>query len=300
VSAIVVSPTTSTGEAPVFSGLWIPLITPFRHGEVDHPALHKLVTHYASQGIAGLVVCGSTGEAAALDDAEQLAVLQTVLSAVNAGASKVPVVMGVSGYHQGKVLAWVKTLAAYPLAGFLLPAPNYIRPSQAGLQGWFRAIADAAALPIIVYDIPYRTGVELQLETLLALAAHPNIQAIKDCGGDAAKTSALIADGRLAVLAGDDANIFSAVAAGAKGAIAASAHLQAVAFARVILDLQQGNLATARTQWQALSPLVKAMFAEPNPACIKAALASLGLIANELRAPMVAANLPPAGTWGLV
>lgn len=269
-----------------FSGLWIPLITPFLRGAVDHPSLTRLVRHLRASDIAGFVVCGSTGEAAALDEAEQLAVLETVTRA----ADGLPIVMGLSGYHLPKTLSWVKTLASHSLAGLLVPPPHYIRPAQAGLLHWFHTIADASALPLIVYDIPYRTGATLERETLLTLAAHPAIQAIKDCGGDALKTQALIADGRLQVLAGEDAQIFSLMALGGSGAIAASAHLQTGPFLRVLRALQQGELATARACWRPLLPLIEALFAEPNPGPIKAVLAHQGLIHNELRAPMTAAT----------
>lgn len=270
-----------------FSGLWIPLVTPFRNGEVDHPALAKLVQHYKQFAIAGLVVCGSTGEAAALDDGEQLAVLTTVLAAVESTA-KLKVVMGLSGYNLPATCAWVKTLARFPLAGLLVPAPHYIRPPQAGLLLWFAAIADAAAAPLVVYDIPYRTGVAISLETLRQLARHPNIAAIKDCGGDAAKTQALVHDGALQVLAGEDAQIFSTVAMGGVGAIAAAAHLRTAEFAAVITLLQRGELLMARAAWAPLPAHIAAMFAEPNPVRIKAALAGMGLIGNALRLPMVA------------
>ncbi|MCZ8256416.1 MAG: dihydrodipicolinate synthase family protein, partial [Polaromonas sp.] len=132
-----------------FSGLWIPLVTPFDQGKVDHAALKRLVAHYRARGIAGLVVCGSTGEAAALSDEEQLEVLQTVM----AEASGLPVIMGVSGYHLGKTVARVRALSSLNIAGILLPAPSYIRPSQAGLIEWFTALADASAAPVVLYDI---------------------------------------------------------------------------------------------------------------------------------------------------
>ncbi len=273
-------------HAPDFSGLWIPLITPFKNGDVDHPALTKLVKHYASCGIAGFVACGSTGEAAALSEDEQLAVLKTIL----AGASQLPVIMGLSGYHLPQTLDWVRTLRQFAVAGLLVPAPHYIRPSQAGLLHWFTALADASASPLLIYDIPYRTGVHLYLETLLKLADHPNISGIKDCGGDAAKTLALIADGRLQVLAGEDAQTFTTVAQGGAGAIAASAHLNTQTFAQVIAQLRSDNLAKARELWKPLPQHISAMYAQPNPACIKAELARQGWICNELRAPMMAAG----------
>ncbi|OGB32451.1 MAG: 4-hydroxy-tetrahydrodipicolinate synthase [Burkholderiales bacterium RIFCSPLOWO2_12_FULL_61_40] len=269
-----------------FSGLWIPLITPFSHGAVDHPALAKLVQHLCTTGIAGFVACGSTGEAAALDKEEQLAVLDTVLQA----AEGLPTVMGLSGYHLPHTLAWVKTLATRPLAGLLVPTPHYIRPSQAGLLQWFHAIADASALPLIVYDIPYRTGVRIELDTLRQLGRHPGIQAIKDCGGDAAKTQALLAEGQLQVLAGEDGQIFSTAALGGHGAIAASAHVQTERFVRVLSLLRSGQLAQARACWRPLLPLIEAMFAEPNPAPLKALLAHQGFITNELRSPMTQAT----------
>lgn len=269
-----------------FQGLWIPLVTPFKDGAVDHPALARLTTTLAAQGVAGFVACGSTGEAAALDKDEQLAVLETVLSA----AQGLPVVMGLSGYHLGQTVAWVQTLARYPLAGLLVPAPHYIRPSQDGLLHWFRTLADASAVPLVVYDIPYRTGATLATNTLLALAEHPRIRAIKDCGGHAAKTQALIADGRLAVLAGEDAQMFTTLAWGGHGAIAASAHWQAPRFVELMELLRVGDLPEARRVWQALSPWIDACFAEPNPAPLKAVLAHAGWMRNELRAPMMPAS----------
>ena len=278
-------PAVSASPNP-FQGLWIPLVTPFKDGVVDHPALATLTKTLATQGIAGFVACGSTGEAAALDQAEQQAVLETVLGA----AQGLPVVMGLSGYHLGQALEWVQALAQYPLAGLLVPAPHYIRPSQEGLLLWFRTLADASAVPLVVYDIPYRTGATLATDTLLALAAHPRVRAIKDCSGNAAKTQALIADGRLAVLAGEDAQMFTTLALGGDGAIAASAHWQAPRFVALMELLRAGDLPEARRVWQALLPWVEACFAEPNPAPLKAVLAHAGWMRNELRAPMMAAS----------
>ena len=275
-----------TTPTPDFSGLWIPLITPFHDGAVDHAALAALTRRLATTGIAGFVVCGSTGEAAALDETEQLAALETV----QAAAHGLPIVMGLSGYHLGKTLAWVRRLSERPLAALLVPAPHYIRPSQAGLLEWFRAIADASAVPVLVYDIPYRTGATIARETLLALAAHPRIRGIKDCGGDMAKTRAVIADGRLQVLAGEDGQIFSTVAEGGVGAIAASTHVQTGRFVRVLRLLKEGRLAEARAEWQPLQPLIDLLFAESNPGPLKALLAHDGSMRDELRSPMTRAS----------
>lgn len=285
------SPAAPTAPFPApnrtpFGGLWIALVTPFKDGVVDHPALAALTTRLCADGVAGFVACGSTGEAAALDKAEQLQVLETVLGA----AQGLPVVMGVSGYHQGHVLEQVRALAHYPVAGLLVSAPHYIRPSQEGLLHWFRTLADASAVPVLIYDIPYRTGATITTETLLALAAHPRIQAIKDCGGNTAKTQALIADGRLQLLTGEDAQIFHALALGGAGAISACAHWQTPRFVELIALLRSGDLSAARHLWQTLQPWVQACFAEPNPAPLKAMLADAGWMHNELRAPMMPAS----------
>ena len=269
-----------------FSGLWLPLVTPFEHGKLDHPSLKRLVEHYRGSGITGLVVCGSTGEAAALDDDEQLELLQ----AVRDQAPGLPVIMGVSGYHLGKTAARIRALKTSGISGILLPAPSYIRPSQAGLIEWFTTLADTSAVPLVVYDIPYRTGSRLELATLLTLAAHPRIQALKDCGGEPAKTRALIQDGRLQVLAGEDAAIFSTVAQGGHGAIAAAAHLHTARFVDVLQRLRAGDIAGAEALWMPLLPLIAALFAEPNPGPLKALMAQHGLLRNELRSPMTPAS----------
>lgn len=281
------SASTSAPATPDLSGLWVPLVTPFREGAVDHAALGALVRRLAAEPIAGFVVCGSTGEAAALSDAEQGAVLATVARA----APGLRRVLGVCGDHLANTAARLRALQGADLAGVLLPAPLYIRPSQAGLVDWFLQLADASPLPVIVYDIPYRTGSTLSRDSLLALAAHPRIVGIKDCGGDFGKTRALIADGRLQVLAGEDAQIFPTVAEGGCGAIAACAHVQTTRLAGVIRLLREGRLPEARALWQPLLPLIEGLFEEPNPAPVKALLSARAEMADELRAPMTNAGV---------
>ncbi|EGI77854.1 4-hydroxy-tetrahydrodipicolinate synthase [Hylemonella gracilis] len=274
--------TTTSASARRYRGLWIPLVTPFSDGAIDLPALSQLVDHLREQGVRGFVACGSTGEAAALDADEQLAVLDTVL----ASAQDLPVVMGVSGYHLPKLREWLRVLASRPLAGVLTPAPLYVRPAQAGLLDWFHALADSSAAPLIVYDIPYRTGTQITTDALLTLAAHPNIQAIKDCGGDAGKTLALIADGRLDVLAGEDMQLYATLAQGGVGGITASAHLRTASFVALMNRIAEGRLDEACADWLRLVPLIQALFAEPNPGPLKAVLAGQGHLREELRAPM--------------
>ena len=282
----------------IFSGIWVPLITPFADGEVDHAALRALVRRYADAGIAGLVALGTTGEPAALDDAEQDAVLATILDEARAAAHSthgadaraLPVLVGVSGNHTASMKERIEQLNALPIAGVLMAAPYYIRPSQAGIVGHFTALADASDKPVVLYDIPYRTGVRLELDTLLTLAAHPRIEAVKDCAGSLDTTLALIRDGRLQVLTGEDINIFNTLCLGGSGAIAASAHLRPERFVALYRALSAGRLDEGRRIFHELAPLIQALFAEPNPAPVKALLAAQGLIRDELRMPMTRAG----------
>jgi 4-hydroxy-tetrahydrodipicolinate synthase len=266
-----------------FSGIWIPLVTPLREGVVDMPALRRLVQHLAVQGVAGFVACGSTGEAALLDDDEQDRVLSTTVEA----SSGLPVLFGLSGSRTQQLAERAHHLAQTRLpGGFLVSAPAYVRPSQAGIVDHFTTIADATPLPVVAYDVPARTGVRIEVRTLLELAAHERIVAVKDCSGDRAAAEALLADGRLALLAGNDDELFDQLARGATGAISASAHLATARFVALAKALRDGELATARTLWNGLAPLTRAVFAEPNPAPLKAALARQGWLAGELRSPM--------------
>lgn len=275
----------SSASFPIFQGVWIPLVTPFSADGIDTAALRRLVEYYRAAGVDGFVVCGSTGEAAALDDAEQLAVLDTVLDQ----AQGVPVVMGLAGNHQGHVLNRLAAFGTRPLAGVLTPAPYYVRPGQQGAAAYFHALADASRVPLVLYDIPYRTGATLETETLLALAEHENIGAIKDCGGSLDKTVALIADARMHVLAGDDLQALSTMCLGGSGMIAAAAHIRPDLFVAMHRAVQAQQLALARTLFHALAPMIRLAFAEPNPGPVKAQLAREGLIGEASRAPM-----PPA------
>ena len=240
-----------------FQGIWIPLVTPFSGGAVDGGALRRLVRHYAAAGVDGLV-CGSTGEAAALDDAEQLAVLDAVLNV----ADGLPVMMGLAGNHQGHVLRRLSAFGTRPLAGILAPAPYYVRPGQAGASAYFRC-GRRLALPLALYDIPYRTGAALDTATLLELAAHPNIAAIKDCGGSLEKTVALIADGRLQVMAGEDLQTLSTLCLGGSGIIAAAAHIRPDLFVALYRAVREQRL-DQPARCSALAPMIQLAFAEQS------------------------------------
>ena len=270
-----------------FNGIWVALVTPFApDGLVDHAAVRRLVRHYAEAGVHGLAVAATTGEATSLDEAEYRALLDAVLEA----AGTLPVIAGLPGMHQPTMIATLQDMARLPLAGWLVTAPLYVRPSQAGIEAHFKCLADIARQPVVLYDIPYRTGVSIELPTLLRLAGHLNIQAIKDCGGSVDKTQALIADGRLAVLSGEDNRIFQTLCMGGQGAISASAHLRPDLFIAMAQAINNGDLSLARKVYHRLAPLIQALFVEPNPAPLKAALAADGLINETLRAPLIRAS----------
>lgn len=269
-----------------FSGIWVPLATPFRNGEIDTPALQHLARRLVDAGVSGVVVCGSTGEAAALSPSEQLMALDAVIEAV----PDRPVVMGLAGNNMASLAAMQMEIQKRPVAGLLVPPPYYIRPSQAGLIEFFRSMADAASVPVIVYNIPYRTGIAIELDTMRAIAQHDRIVAVKDCGGNQAMTMSLIADANLAVIAGEDMQILSTLCLGGSGVIAASAHIRPDLFVRLMQHVASDELAAARNIFYRLLPVIQLLFAEPNPGPLKAALAMTDGMSDEVRPPMQAAT----------
>ena len=194
--------------------------------------------------------------------------------------------MGLAGNNLTELLQFQSEILKRPVAGLLVPPPYYIRPSQAGLEAFFNTVADASSVPIIVYDIPYRTGVVFEQATLLNVVAHERVVAVKDCGGNQANTLALLGSGNVDVLCGEDNQIFSALCLGATGAIAASAHVHPELFVALYQQIRDNQLAAGRATFFQLVPLIHSLFMEPNPAPVKSALALAGLINDELRAPM--------------
>lgn len=273
-----------------FSGVWLPLITPFRDGALDEPSLRKLLRHYAALPIDGVILAGTTGESLTLDD-DELRRLVEVSAATLDGAK--PLLLGLSGSDTRKMLKTLGTVEAWPIDGYLITCPYYTRPSQEGMIRHFEALSDKSTRPILVYNIPYRTGVNLSNEALLRLAERPNIVGVKDCCADALQSFALIRnkpDG-FSVLTGEDALFRTMVAQGADGGILAAAHVQTAGFARVRERLLAGDAAAALDEWRGMIDLVRLLFAEPNPAAIKHWLWLDGLIASpELRLPMTAAS----------
>lgn len=260
------------------------MVTPFRDGLVDIDAAQRLAVHLVDQGIRGLVVCGTTGEAALLDDEEQINLLYAVQEAVGL---RCPVVMGLSGSDTRAMTKKVTRFDQAGAAGFLISPPSYIRPSQQGVLMHFQALAAATERPIILYDIPARTGVELALSTVLTLAANPQFVAIKKCGGHWSQVTELVNQTSLNVLSGDDASLLATLCLGGHGAISAAAHIRPDLFVQVFQLVQAGQVEQARMVFNALLPLINILFSEPNPSPVKAALALQGYIHEELRLPML-------------
>lgn len=271
-----------------FEGIWIPLVTPFRDGRLDLAAARRLASHLADSGIAGLIVCGTTGEPATLSEAEQIALLDAVIAAVG---RRCAVAMGVSGNDTEAVAGAARRFGEFDVAGLMVPAPYYVRPSQAGIRRHFEVVAAATDKPIILYNIPYRTGVNIDVATVKALSANPQFVAIKEsAGGNMSQLMELIHDTPLSVWSGEDHLIFSCLCLGGRGAAAAAAHIRPELYVALYQHIQRGELEAARTLHYQLLPLIRLLFSEPNPGPVKAALALQGWIADELRLPMTPAS----------
>ena len=271
----------------VLSGLYPPLVTPFdANGSVDLDALERLAFELIDGGAAGLVALGSTAEPFALSEVESSAVVEVVARVCAAAGAEL--VVGAGDVDTRATIARHEALAGVPgVTASLAVVPYYMRPAPAGVVAHFEAVAARSPVPVLVYNIPYRTGVRLSADTLLELAAIDGVAGMKQSAGaideDAVRVMAERPDG-FAVLCGDDALIQPLVAMGGDGAIAASAHVATERFARLAAE---GSAREAA----ALLPLVRALFAEPNPAVIKAVLHRQGRIATpDLRLPMTRAS----------
>ena len=271
-------------------GLWLPLVTPFRNGELDEASLRRLVRHYASGPVDGFILAATSGEGMTLGVAELERLVSAVRAEISDSRRYVPICLGLSGASTRKLLDALDETAAWPIDGYLIASPYYTRPSQRGLVQHFTELADHASWPIVLYNIPYRTAVNLTNETLLELARHPNIVGIKDCCADRAQSIDFLArrPAGFRVLTGEDAQYHEALADGADGAILLSAHLETEAFAAVQTLLRQGDRDGALACWESISELTRLLFAEPSPAPAKHWLARTGLIDSaEVRLPMV-------------
>jgi 4-hydroxy-tetrahydrodipicolinate synthase len=268
-------------------GLWLPLITPFRDGELDEVSLRRLVRHYAALPIDGLVLAATTAESLTLEieETERL----VIAARDEVGDSHLPICLGLSGGNTRKLLDTLDRTAAWPIDSYLLSCPYYSRPSYRGLEGHFGPLADRAAHPVLLYNIPYRTGVKFGNSTMLWLADHPNIVGLKDCGNDRNESLDLLRHrpAGFAVLTGEDAHYYEALLDGADGGILASAHVETETFALIQKLVAAGEHDAALSQWRSVTDLAQLLFAEPSPAPIKYWLWRTGLIDSaEVRLPM--------------
>jgi 4-hydroxy-tetrahydrodipicolinate synthase len=271
-------------------GLWLPLVTPFRNGELDEISLRRLIRHYANGPVDGLILAATSGEGMALEIAELERLVTLVRAEISDSRRYLPICLGLSGASTAKLLDMLDETAAWPIDGYLIASPCYIRPSQRGLVQHFTALADHASGPIVLYNIPYRTAVNLTNETLLQLAEHPTIVGMKDCCADRAQSIDFLArrPSGFRVLTGEDAQYHDALTDGADGAILLSAHVETESFAAVRTLLKRGDRDAALATWESISELTRLLFAEPSPAPAKYWLARAGLICSaEVRLPMV-------------
>jgi len=271
-------------------GLWLPLVTPFLDGELDHASVRRLVRHYAALPVNGLILTATTGEGLTLAPEETTRLVAIVRDEAASGRRRLPICLGLSGSDTRVMLDTLRRTAAWPIDGYLISCPYYSRPTQNGMIRHFSALADEAANPVMIYNIPYRTGVNLGNEAMLQLADHRNIVGLKDCCSIRAQSIELLRKrpARFAVLTGEDAQTFDALADGADGAILASAHIATEAFASVVSLLAAGDHDAALIRWRTVSDLTKLLFSEPSPAPIKYWLWRTGLIDSpELRLPMM-------------
>ena len=278
-------------------GLWLPLVTPFRNGELDEASLCRLVRHYANSPIDGLVLAATSGEGLSLGMNELELLVALARSEISGSGRYMPICLGLSGAATAKMQEALDETAAWPIDGYLIASPYYTRPSQRGLLQHFSTLADHASWPIVLYNIPYRTAVNLENATLLQLAAHPNIVGIKDCGADRAQSMDFLRrrPPGFRVLTGEDAQYYEALADGADGAILLSAHVETDIFASVWTLLKDGDRDAAQARWDSISDLTKLLFAEPSPAPAKYWLSRTGLIDSvEVRLPMVEVSAPLA------
>jgi 4-hydroxy-tetrahydrodipicolinate synthase len=271
-------------------GLWLPLVTPFRDGELDEASLRRLVRHYASAPLDGLIMAATSGEGLTLAINELERLVLTVRAELTDGGRYLPICLGLSGAGTANMCDALDETAAWPIDGYLISSPYYLRPSQRGLLAHFTSLADHASWPIVLYNIPYRSAVNLANETLLTLAEHPNIVGLKDCSANRAQSIALLRSrpAGFRVLSGEDAQYFDALADGADGAILLSAHVATDSFASVHTLLKQGERDAASARWREVAELTALLFAEPSPAPAKYWLARTGLIERaEVRSPIV-------------
>jgi 4-hydroxy-tetrahydrodipicolinate synthase len=275
----------------MFEGTLTALITPFRDGQIDEPALRGLIERQIEAGIDGLVPCGSTGESATLSHEEHNRVVEITVEAV---AGRVPVVAGTGSNSTREAIELTAHAKAAGADGALLLSPYYNKPTQDGIYAHYAAIAEACALPLIVYNIPGRTASNIAPETIGRLARLDYIVGVKEASGSLDQMSHVVAEcpEEFAVLSGDDALTLPLMAIGGKGVISTSSNVVPGPMTELVQRAARGETADARRIHYALLPLFDVLFCETNPIPVKAACALMGLCDDEIRLPLTPITPP--------
>ncbi len=273
-----------------FRGTGIALITPFTADHsVDTDALTSIVNHVIDNGADFLVILGTTSEAPTLTPEEKKLVISTILKANN---SRLPALLGMGGNNTQAVIEAVKAQDFTGIQGILSVVPFYNKPNQRGMKAHFEAIADASPVPVVVYNVPGRVGVNLQAATCVELAKHPNIIAVKEASGNLQQIMEILRDkpADFDVLSGDDGITQPLMALGATGVISVAANAYTSPFSRMMHAMKEGRIDEALRLHYAMLRMNQLIFADGNPAGIKCLMSHMGLCQNVLRLPLVSAN----------
>lgn len=270
-----------------FTGCGTALVTPFRRdGSLDEPAVSRLARRQIEAGIHFLVPCGTTGECPTLTEKEQVRVVELVVAEAN---GRIPVLAGAGGYNTDEVIHAAKRMRAAGADGILSVTPYYNKPTPEGLFQHYRAISDAVQIPIVVYNVPGRTGVNVDPATLVRLTAIANVVAVKEASGNVTQmceVCAAVPDDFI-VLSGDDALTLPLMAIGGRGIISVASNEIPAEMSRLVELAESGDFAGARALHQRILPLMQINFVESNPIPVKSAMASMGLLEEVYRLPMV-------------
>jgi len=269
------------------SGSMVALVTPFDGERIDEAALKRLVEFHVESGTSALVPCGTTGESATLSFEEHDRVIELT---VQYARGRIPVIAGTGSNNTQEAIRLTQHAKTAGADAALLIAPYYNRPTQRGLVLHFTAIAEAVELPLIIYNIPSRTAVNVEPETFAQLAAIPNIVAVKESSGNLEQMSRILqlTEGRLILLSGDDALTLPALSIGGRGVISVAANIVPKDVAAMVAAFQAGRHDEAMRWHRKLLPLVKSLFLETNPIPVKTAMGLLGMIDPRLRLPLCA------------
>ncbi len=268
------------------SGVWLPVVTPFRDGQVDYESFETLVNNYVDMGISGIIPLGTTGECPVINETEFINLIDKTIETVN---YRIPVYAGVGGNDTASVITRIKTFESRNIDGILSVCPYYNRPGQDGLYSHFKAISESSPLSVIMYNIPYRTGVNMSNDTIRKLAEFKNITGIKDSSGDIAQTLDLLTDkpDNFSVLTGEDLLFFTNIVNGGDGGILASSHLYTTDFVKVYELVKANDHQSAFDIWRGLADVIPLLFQEANPGPVKFCLKQMGLMPScEMRLPM--------------